>query len=259
MAHWLHEDTCGQAVVRVHIPFNSEGGRSYITRAEGITTRPPRRPVRSDTGTPGFIHASTSALTPALSLGPDRTQARFPDGMPVTLVNEELGTFADATGQVWLAKDNRLSPQAPVHRGGSQHVFDQRQALAQGWARNSTPRITAIPDAETLSAMPKDAVFLVHINRNVLTAQRGFSPDWVDPIEQVIDSPCDEPPRAGTFTPCGRYLLDYRAFGALWFDGGSGLVLVRYTGTERREGEALPSLRVIGLDIPGTPVLSREW
>lgn len=259
MASWLHEDTCGQTVVRVRIPFNAEGGRSYITPAQGVTTRAPRRAVQANTGTPGFIRGSTSRLTRALALGPERTEAQFPDGMPVTLVDPDLGTFADASGQVWLAQDNSLKPEPPVHRGGNRRIFDQRQALATGWAGHNAPVITGVPDAQTLTQLSSDAIYLVKVRREDMTAQREFSPDWIDPIGQTIERTCEELPSATSMAPCGRYWLDYRAFGALWFEGSTSLLLVRYTGTDRRSGESLPTLRIIGMDIPSTPILSREW
>ncbi len=259
MASWLHEDTCGQMVVRVRLPFNAEGGRSYITQAQGVSTRAPRRAIQAITGTPGFIRGSTSRLTRALALGPERTEAQFPDGMPVTLVAPDIGTFADASGQVWLAQDNGLRTEPPVHRGGNRRVFDQRQALAKGWAGHTAPFITGVPNAETLSRFPNNAIFLVKVRREDLTAQRAFSPDWIDPIGQTIERSCEEVPSTTSSTPCGRYWLDYRAFGAMWFGGSANLLLVRYTGTDRRDGESLPTLRIIGMDIPSTPILSREW
>lgn len=102
-----------------------------------------------------------------------------------------------------------------------------RRRFVAGLASAEVKRpLQALPTPAELARLPVGAVVYFSIDPAWIVDAR-FSPEWFDPVGQSMEHTCDKYSRAGQ--PCGRYDLDYSAFGA-WLPTHETEVVARWTG-----------------------------
>ena len=265
-AKWLYQDACGDSYAYVRVPLALGARRSewWFTPVDGIRLTPPRRLPRAPSGTgetvwlgAGTPNGHAMGLTPSTQ---DEGRAFFFTGESFHAVDVEGGAVLDEAGRLWLFSPLNLKPEDPLVGIRDDQDRLNQERLVAGRARHPAP-IVPIPPAEVLDSDTVDAeqAYLFRLRRRDLTEQRRFSPDWLDPVGQVVEAPCDDAHRYELQRPCGRYYLDYSAFGAWWPRDTSTELLVVHAGTERVDGERLPHLRVLVRDALDHVESSPDW
>lgn len=250
-AYLVYEEQCGETWLLVH--YRDGGNTPYANLRIDQVTREPgknvwdKRPALRTT-TVGM------ASKPVLAQPLDEPHWTWPRplayGETVEVLDEASHVVRDVNGHelvvpayIFPAIDNPdRFPDRPLEERAPRLRFVAGKAAVEAKA----PITRVQPSTELLAkgeALRGHAVWL-ELKPDWLTPDRRFTSEWLDPTGQVLDHACAEAPRWDEPTPCGRYWLDYTAFGAWWPTDDIDVIGI-IDGTIDRAGEKLPVLRLV--------------
>ena len=256
----LAYDACGQQVARVDFPMAVGPRRSkwYYTPIDGIADSPPRRlrtPDPADTSL-WLWGSDRSPGIDAIAVGSDHPgKRRLPFGLRVKPIDPALGWVVTPAGHSVVVDPNVLRDEDPTIAVSQEARRNNLQKLRDGWVRHSSPPVQDTPAADDLlrGRVNDGVTFWFRLDRKDLTWDRAFSSEWLDPVGQRVDVPCDDAPT------CGSYWLDYSALGAWWPTRSDQELLVTLDGTMNRDGDRLPRLRVLVINATAAPGVTPDW
>jgi hypothetical protein len=205
--------------VRFDLPGypNNRGWGWYVPKA-AVSPTPPRSPWdRAKATGSGFVKQAGDEPTVAVPVDDPRwtEPALLAEGEPVELLGQGV-VRTPAGREVWIdpfCVDAAAPKPDPI-----------RDRFVAGLTRNEKGApLSPLPPAEVLAKAPKGQAFAFVVRPEWLIDAR-FSPAWFDPVGHTLVHDCGEKPRP--FLPCGRYTLDYAAFGAWWPDRETDVIAV---------------------------------
>lgn len=250
-AHLVYVEKCGETWLLVRY---RDGGNNVAAtlRIDQVT----RAPGKNVWDTRPALRSTTVGMDskPVLAIPLDEPHWTWPRplayGEVVDVLDEASHVVRDANGHELVVpayifptvdRPDRF-PGRPLEERAPRLRF-----LAGKVAAEKVAPITRVPASSELLTRAdalRNHAFWLDLDPDWLTADRRFASDWLDPTGQTLDHACVEPPRWDSPTPCGRYWLDYTAFGAWWPTDDVDVIGIA-DGTIDRNGEELPVLRLV--------------
>ena len=240
---------CGDPYVFLDLPLEIQRERRSAwaqVRLQDVSLEPPRRSPWRGARSVGEAWVAWTAEKPIRAApldDPGWTElALLRHGTPVELLDPDLAVVRTGSGRVLALDPFYLSDTDPLatHSTAAERRVRDRFAAGRG-PREARAPIVPLPPAAALADAPVGQVFELLVVPEALESPR-YAPEWLEPVGHVLDHGSERSPDRGE--PCGRYALDYGAFGA-WRPDRTVRVLAAYAGTVDVEGERLPSLRVL--------------
>lgn len=250
-AHLVYADTCGENWLLVRY---RDGGNDLTSmlRIDQVS----REPVKNVWESRPALRSTTVGMDsrPILATPLDDPNWIWPYtlayGETVDVIDEAARVVRDANGREMIVpayifptveRPDRF-PGRPLEERAPRLRFVAGKENAEKVApiRRVPTSKELVTNAEAWKARP----FWLDIEPRWLTPDRRFSADWLDPTGQTLDHTCTEPLRWDAYTPCGRYWLDYTAFGAWWPTEDVDVIGIA-DGLIERNGEKLPVLRLV--------------
>ena len=183
-------------------------------------------------------------------------------GETVEVLDPSRRVIRTSTGRELLIDPFFLDDQDPTGTGSQAQVESagvRRRFHAGRPAREAEASMSTVPasvELVKLAKAGKGIPYLLNLRPEWLSDPR-HGPDFFDPIGHVLDHDCGD--KVKPWEPCGRYVLDYTAFGA-WWPTREVEVVALADGTEVVGGTPLPRLKVVVMDPWGDNIaVSPAW
>lgn len=252
-AYVVYAEACGEEwlIVRLKAAIGADKPIDVLfVRKEDVWTEPPARdpwPERPAVGTL-YVRGPSDKPTWGLPVGPNADAGLHPfsTGEALAVLDADNLIVRDVNGRTYAAPAFAVVTEEPYRWISDPDDKALRQRFVTGKARAEQPAgIAPVPSAESLAmdaAAMLGRTWHLELSPKWITADRRFEAGWLDPTGQVLDHTCDRHDWGDV--PCGRYWLDYSAFGA-WWPTRSLDVLAVSDGVIERGGERLPVLKIV--------------
>ncbi len=212
-------EACGAGwyFVRFDVPHQpSTRSHNYYVRADALTKNAPK-PAFDAAKATGTAYTRQAGESPTLAIPIDdpgwTTPALLPGGELVERLAPHL--IRTQSGHELWVDPYYLADVDPLGRSdysASAVSVPLRRRFVAGLAtREKKASLTWLPPSAHLGVAQKGRVYAFRLRAEWLVDPR-FLPEWFDPVGHTLDHACDKNPRSDE--PCGRYELDYTAFGA---------------------------------------------
>jgi hypothetical protein len=252
---WLREDDkCREPILLVS--FVPQGWPHtdrdwFVLPREAITFEAPKRNPWAEAPAVreaflGYVHPHPFVLTQSLGDLSAQPITPFAEGDRVQVLHEGLvGVFRAPDGRTFATPGQRMRE---VDRDPYASYPDSRalrDRLLANRPAHETVASLGFPPADGLQ-VPRDQgrAFSFEVRREDLD-HPVYEAAWLEPVGQRYTHTCGA--RRQPEELCGRYYLDYSAFGA-WRPDKSWTLLAQVEGTRVVDGETLPVLKVLVKD-----------
>lgn len=253
LGHIVYDDVCDNSYVMVRFDLHL-GGKSpfeyMFFRREDVSTEPPKsnewqyRPVVGTLYVAGFDGRPVEAIPLDDPLW--TAHRMLTRGEKLDVLDADRLIVRDGNGHELAIEPFGVGPEDPYRfvSDAQDRALYARFATGKLDHEKAAPLAT-VPAAAALLAKPSSGrPVVVNLKPEWLGTDRRFSPAWLDPTGQILDHTCDEKERRDLGEPCGRYWLDYSAFGAWWPTKEVLTVALTDGVIDRGDGE-IPVLRIV--------------
>jgi len=225
---------CGEgwSFIHVQLPgYTSQRISGFYVETRRLSTTPPK-PALDKAPSSGTAYTRQAGNSPTAVFPLDDPEWTTPVLLPGGEAVERLApdVIRTASGHEAWVDPFYLGATDPLGDKGysaSEKSVPLRHRFVAGLARAERGRaLTTLPPADELAAVPAGTPYVFRFRPGWVVAGR-FSPEWFDPVGQTIDHACDKTPRVEE--PCGKYELDYTAFGS-WLPTADAEVVAIWTG-----------------------------
>jgi hypothetical protein len=251
-AHVVYAEECGERWLLVRYR-DGQNNTAVTLPVDRVSRDAPKKNVWE--GKPALRSTTIGIESKPLTVTPlDDPRWSWPHllayGETVEVIDEEAHVVRDALGHelalpryAWPTADRpHVFGERPLDERTPRLRFVVGKALVE-----AKGRITRVPSSSELVAQAdalRGHAFWLEFRPDWLTTDRRFSAEWLDPTGQTLDHACPKPLRWDENLPCGRYWLDYTAFGAWWPTADVDVIGIA-DGTIERGSETLPVLRLV--------------
>ncbi len=227
-------EACGKewSFIRFEVPgYSQPRFQAFYVPTRALSTSPPT-PSWGKAPSTGGAWTRQAGEHPTLGFPLDDPKwtapVLLPGGEPVERLASDV--IRTASGhELWLDPFylGDVDPLGRKDYSASEASVPLRRRFLAGLSTAETAApLSAVPTADVLAKQPVGRVYALTLRPEWLDEGR-FSPEWFDPVAQTLDHACAKEPKPGE--PCGRYELDYSAFGA-WLPLAETDVVARWNG-----------------------------